>query len=72
MRITLSPLNPEFQPIVLTQTSENDVQIVAELIAAVLNRKTPARVRGERLRAYWRAARLSFSAGEGGPRVGAA
>jgi SOS-response transcriptional repressor LexA len=33
LRITLSPLNPEFQPIVLTGTSENDVQIVAELIA---------------------------------------
>jgi N-acetylglucosaminyl-diphospho-decaprenol L-rhamnosyltransferase len=45
------------------------LRIVAELIAAVLNRKTPARVRGQRLRAYWRAAMLSFSAGESGPRV---
>jgi phage repressor protein C with HTH and peptisase S24 domain len=29
-RITLSPLNPEYQPIVLTSESEDDVQIVAE------------------------------------------
>jgi N-acetylglucosaminyl-diphospho-decaprenol L-rhamnosyltransferase len=47
------------------------LRIFAELIAAVLNRKTPARVRGQRLRAYWRAARLSFSAVRGGPRVSA-
>ena len=29
-RVTLSPLNPEYQPIVLTPGSEDDVQIVAE------------------------------------------
>ena len=47
------------------------LRIFAELIAACLNRKTPARVRGQRLRAYWRAALLSFSAVPGGPRVSA-
>ncbi len=40
-------------------------RIVAELIAAALNRKTPARVRGQRVRAYWRAAMLSLSRGKG-------
>ena len=40
-------------------------RIVAELIAAALNRKTPARVRGQRVRAYWRAAMLSLSWGKG-------
>ena len=45
------------------------LRMVAELISLVLNRRTPARVRGERLRAYWRAARLCFSAGEGRGRV---
>jgi phage repressor protein C with HTH and peptisase S24 domain len=29
-KITLSPLNPEFQPIVLTPESEGDVQVIAE------------------------------------------
>ena len=32
-RIVLSPLNPEYQPIVLTPKVDDDVQIVAELIA---------------------------------------
>ena len=45
-------------------------RMAAELIAAVLNRKTPVRVRGERLRAYGRVALLSISAGESQPRVG--
>ncbi|MBI2818907.1 MAG: glycosyltransferase family 2 protein [Acidobacteria bacterium] len=45
------------------------LRVVAELIAAVLNRKTPAGVRGERLRAYGRAALVSISAGESRPRV---
>ena len=45
------------------------LRIFAELIAACLNRKTPVRVRGQRLRAYWRAAMLSFSAVQGGPSV---
>ncbi|MBI3935305.1 MAG: glycosyltransferase family 2 protein [Acidobacteria bacterium] len=45
------------------------LRVVAELIAAVLNRKTPVRVRGERLRAYGRAALVSISAGESRPRV---
>ncbi|MGD0948909.1 MAG: S24 family peptidase [Candidatus Binatia bacterium] len=31
-RIILSPLNPEFQPIVLAPRAEDDVQVVAELI----------------------------------------
>ena len=33
LRIVLSPLNTEFQPIILTPTAEDDVQVVAELIA---------------------------------------
>jgi N-acetylglucosaminyl-diphospho-decaprenol L-rhamnosyltransferase len=45
------------------------LRVAAELSAAVLNRKTPVRVRGERLRAYGRAALLSISAGESRPRV---
>jgi GT2 family glycosyltransferase len=45
------------------------LRVVAELIAAVLNRKTPVGVRAERLRAYGRAALLSISAGESRPRV---
>jgi type III restriction enzyme len=32
-RITLSPMNPEFEPIILTPTAEDEVQVVAELIA---------------------------------------
>lgn len=34
-RVTLSPLNPEFQPIVLTPESEEDMQIVAECLAVL-------------------------------------
>jgi GT2 family glycosyltransferase len=45
------------------------LRMIAELIAAVLNRTTPPRVRSQRLRAYARAAMLSFSAGESRPRV---
>jgi len=45
------------------------LRMAAELMGLVLNRKTPAWVRRERLRAYWRAAMLSFSAGENRPRV---
>jgi len=45
------------------------LRVAAELSAAVLNRKTPVRVRGERLRAYGRAALVSISAGESQPRV---
>jgi len=45
------------------------LRVVAELIAAVLNRKTPVGVRAERLRAYGRAALVSISAGESRPRV---
>jgi GT2 family glycosyltransferase len=40
-------------------------RIAAELIAAALNRKTPARVRAQRVYAYWRAAMLSLSWGRG-------
>jgi len=35
VRVTLSPLNPEFQPIVFSQQSENDVQIVAEFLTVL-------------------------------------
>jgi GT2 family glycosyltransferase len=45
------------------------LRMITEMIAAVLNRTTPQRVRGERLRAYGRAALLSFSAGESRPRL---
>jgi N-acetylglucosaminyl-diphospho-decaprenol L-rhamnosyltransferase len=45
------------------------LRMAGELIAAILNRGTPVRVRGARLRAYWRAAMLSFSATESGARV---
>ena len=31
-KVTLSPLNPEFQPIVLTPESEDDVQVIAEFL----------------------------------------
>ena len=31
-RITLSPLNPNFAPIVLTGTEEGEVQVVAEVV----------------------------------------
>jgi SOS-response transcriptional repressor LexA len=34
-RVTLSPLNPEYEPIVLTPESEEDVQIVAEWLAVL-------------------------------------
>ena len=46
------------------------LRAAAELIAAVLSRQTPAKIRGERLRAYWRAALLSVSAVESGRRAG--
>jgi GT2 family glycosyltransferase len=47
------------------------LRMFAELIAAVLNRTTPQSVRRQRLRGYWQAAMLSFSAGESRPRVNA-
>ena len=34
-RVTLSPINPEYQPIVLTPESEDDVQILAEFLAVL-------------------------------------
>ncbi|MFN0166377.1 MAG: helix-turn-helix transcriptional regulator [Bryobacteraceae bacterium] len=34
-RITLSPINPEFAPIVLTPRAEDDVTIVAEFLTAL-------------------------------------
>jgi type III restriction enzyme len=34
-RITLSPLNPEFQPIALTPESEGDVQVIAEFLTVL-------------------------------------
>jgi uncharacterized protein len=34
-RITLEPLNPEFEPIILMPTVEGEVQIVAELVAVL-------------------------------------
>lgn len=34
-KVTLSPLNPEFQPIVLTPASEGEVQIVAEFLVVL-------------------------------------
>ncbi|MBX3349008.1 MAG: DEAD/DEAH box helicase family protein [Nitrospira sp.] len=34
-KVTLSPLNPEFQPIVLTPESEGEVQIVAEFLVVL-------------------------------------
>ena len=36
------------------------LRIVAELLGTVVNRRTPVRIRGERVRAYWRAAKLSL------------
>lgn len=34
-KVTLSPLNPQFQPIVLTAESENDVHIIAEWLGVL-------------------------------------
>jgi SOS-response transcriptional repressor LexA len=34
-RITLAPENPEFKPIILTPESEDDVHVIAELLAAL-------------------------------------
>ncbi len=31
-RITLKPVNPDFQPIVLTKAEEGELQVVAELV----------------------------------------
>ena len=45
------------------------LRMAAELMGLVLNRKIPAWVRRARLRAYWRAAMVSFSAGESEPRI---
>lgn len=36
-RITLKPLNPDFQPIVLTGADEQQLQVVAELIEVLTN-----------------------------------
>jgi GT2 family glycosyltransferase len=47
------------------------LRIAAELAEAVLDRKTPARVRGAHVRAYCRAAMVSFSAAESGSRISA-
>ena len=33
--ITLSPLNPDFEPIALTPQSEGDVQVIAEWIGVL-------------------------------------
>ncbi|HWP85561.1 MAG TPA: glycosyltransferase family 2 protein [Terriglobia bacterium] len=46
------------------------LRIAAELLAVVLDRKTPVAVRRDRLRAYGRAALVSISAGESRPRAG--
>jgi len=35
IRVALSPLNPEFRPIILTPKSDDDVQIVAEFLAVL-------------------------------------
>jgi GT2 family glycosyltransferase len=45
------------------------LRVIAELIAAVLNRKTPVAIRAERVRGYGRAALVAISAGESRPRV---
>ena len=34
-RITLRPVNPDFQPIVLTGADEGQIQVVAEIVAVV-------------------------------------
>lgn len=34
-RITLSPLNPDFQPIVLDPEGEDDVRVVAEFVSVL-------------------------------------
>jgi SOS-response transcriptional repressor LexA len=34
-KITLAPLNPEFQPIVLTAEAEDEVKVVAEFIGVL-------------------------------------
>lgn len=39
----------------------------SELAGTLVSRRIPARVRGERVRAYWRAAQLSFSSWGSGP-----
>jgi hypothetical protein len=36
-RIRLKPLNPDFQPIVLTGADEQQVQVVAELVEVLTN-----------------------------------
>jgi SOS-response transcriptional repressor LexA len=38
-RITLKPLNPEFEPIVLTSAEEGELQVVAELLEVLLPRE---------------------------------
>ena len=35
-KITLKPINPEFQPIVLTAMDEDSVQVIAELLEVVV------------------------------------
>ena len=34
-KITLEPLNPEFDPIVLTAADEDDVRVLAEFVAVI-------------------------------------
>jgi SOS-response transcriptional repressor LexA len=34
-RITLKPVNPDFKPIVLSDTSAGDVQVIAELVEVI-------------------------------------
>jgi SOS-response transcriptional repressor LexA len=34
-RVTLWPLNPDFEPIALTSESDEDVRVIAELIAVL-------------------------------------
>ena len=36
-RISLKPLNPDFQPIVLTGADEQQLQVVAELVEVLTN-----------------------------------
>lgn len=43
------------------------LRISAELVGTLVNPKTPTRLRGERVRAYWQAAKLSFSGWESRP-----
>ena len=42
-RITLKPVNPDFEPIVLTETVEGQVNVVAELVEVLSTREKAGR-----------------------------